>query len=92
MCSVSAVSEYYQNTYPNRNPFMTPAIPMPGSGGYVQPQSVVHTFDAETKDMLRQALRLLDKIDKRLGDVECMDDAKKSFLQSLDINPEHIGG
>lgn len=76
---------------------MSPATPMPGLGGlagYVPPQSVVHTFDAETKDMLRQALKLLDKIDKRLGDVECMDDAKAAFLATLGLTPEdiHEGG
>lgn len=98
MCSVSAVSSYYTETYPNRmnpNPFQglgPPAIPMPGIGGYQPPQTVVHQFDAETKDMLRQALKLLDKIDKKLGDVECMDEAKAAFLKSLDLDATNIGG
>jgi hypothetical protein len=92
MCSVSAVSDYYQNTYQNRiNPFqhgMT--VPGLGTGGYQPP--VVHTFDAETKEMMRQALILLDKIDKKLGDVECMDDAKAAFLKTLNLNPSDISG
>jgi len=90
MCSVSAVSQYYTETYPQRlNPFQQP-VPMPGLGG-LQPQ-IVHTFDAETKEMMRQALKLLDKIDKRLGDIECMDDAKKAFFQSLGMDATEIGG
>lgn len=88
MCSVSAVSDYYTNTYPNRinpNPFQGLGTPLHG----IQ-QPVVHTFDAETKDMLRQALKLLDRIDKRLGDVECMDDTKAAFLATLNLKPDDI--
>jgi hypothetical protein len=87
MCASSVISDYYQNTYPNRFNPVSPATYMPAL-----PQTVVHQFDAETKDMLRQALKLLDKIDKKLGDVECMDDAKKAFLATLGLNPEDIGG
>ena len=97
MCSVSVVSQYYTDTYPNRmnpqNPFMSPQpnpyMPMGPVGG--SQQTAVHTFDAETKQLMRQALILLDKIDKRLGDVECMDDAKAAFLKTLNLNPDDIG-
>ena len=89
MCSVSAVSDYYTNTYPNRinvqpmNPFQGMAQP---------PQPIVlSAMDAETKEMLRAALKLLDKIDKKLGDVECLDDAKKAFLATLNLDPDDIG-
>lgn len=91
MCSVSAVSDYYQNQYPNR---MGTGLPNPnpfGALGGLTP-AVVHTFDAETKDMMRKALILLDKIDKRLGDVECMDDAKAAFLKTLNLDPADISG
>jgi hypothetical protein len=89
MCSVSAVSAYYTDTYPNRlNPYQQ-AVPMPNLGGL---HPVVHTFDAETKEMMRQALKLLDKIDKRLGDIECLDDAKAGFMKALDLDPNNIGG
>lgn len=83
MCSVSAVSQYYTETFPNRQ-F--------GSllQGYQPP--VVHTFDAETKEWMRQALKLLDKIDKKLGDVECFDDAKAAFLKTLNLDPADISG
>lgn len=87
MCSVSAVSEYYQNTYPQRqNPFQQ----LGGIGGLQMP--VVHTFDAETKEMMRQALKLLDRIDKRLGDIECLDATKAEFMKALDLDPTNIGG
>lgn len=88
MCSVSAVSDYYMRQYPDRtgiNPFQ-PTMPMSPLTG---PLPVV---DSETKEMMRQALKLLDKIDKRLGDIECMDEAKKQFLKALDIDPASIGG
>lgn len=89
MCSVSAVSDYYTSTYPGRLTGPPPnAIGMPA---WTKPQEIVHTFDTETKDMLRQALRLLDKIDKRLGDVECMDETKAAFLATLGLKPEDIG-
>ena len=93
MCSVSAVSSYYTETYPNRGLPLGPSpygSPIGQLGGLV-PQ-VVHTFDAETKEMMRQALVLLDKIDKRLGDVECMDDAKAAFLKTLNLDPADISG
>ncbi len=88
MCSVSAVSDYYQNTYPNRLGYGQPSL---GGIGGLTPH-IVHTFDAETKEMMRQALVLLDKIDKKLGDVECMDEAKAAFLKTLNLDPADISG
>ncbi len=85
MCISSAVSDYYQNTYPARNPQMYPWVGTP-------PPPVVHSFDPETKDLLRQALKILDKIDKRLGDIECMDESKKAFLAAIGMKPEELGG
>jgi hypothetical protein len=92
MCSVSAVSDYYTRTYPDRfgiNPFQPgTAIGAPLGSGL----PTVPTVDAETKEMMRKVLQLLDKIDKRLGDVECMDEAKAEFLKGLDLDPNNIGG
>lgn len=86
MCAVSAVSDYYQTQWPNRlgtpNPF----------GQAVGFPNTVPTVDAETKEMMRKVLQLLDKIDKKLGDVECMDDAKVAFLKQLDLDPNNISG
>lgn len=93
MCSVSAVSDYYTRQYPDRfglNPFQNP-VPMPGLGLPNLPVNVP-TVDAETREMMRKVLQLLDKIDKKLGDVECMDEAKAQFLKSLDLDPNNIGG
>lgn len=95
MCSVSAVSDYYERQFPQRfgvNPFQInpyQSIPNPS----IQPQTMmVPTVDAETRDMMRKVLQLLDKIDKKLGDVECMDDSKAAFLKALDLDPNNIGG
>jgi len=88
MCSVSAVSDYYTRQYPDRfgiNPF----APVPASGLMVPSIQVV---DVETKEMMRKVLQLLDKIDKKLGDVECMDEAKAAFLKQLDLDPNNISG
>jgi hypothetical protein len=52
----------------------------------------IQVVDGETKEMMRRVLKLLDKIDKKLGDVECMDEAKAAFLKSLDLDPNNIGG
>lgn len=90
MCSVSEVSDYYTNTWPNRfnqpSPFQQPMA----TTGITQ--TIVPTVDAETKEMMRKVLQLLDRIDKKLGDVECMDAAKAEFLKSLDLDPNNIGG
>jgi len=83
MCATSAVSDYYQNIWPNRNPqnpnpFQQIQGPMSGLEG------VADALAAKEREELRRdmakVLSLLDKIDKRLGDVECMDEAKAAFL------------
>jgi len=68
MCATSAVSDYYLRQWPNTFP-NTP--------------SVIQVADEETKAMLRRALELLDKVDKRLNDIECMDEQKSAFLAKL---------
>jgi hypothetical protein len=94
MCSVSAVSDYYTNTYPGRLtplPMPYPAKPFPGLAD-VSPARTIQSFDPEVREMMRKALILLDKIDKRLGDVECMDEAKAAFLKTLNLDPADISG
>lgn len=94
MCSVSAVSDYYTRTYPDRFgvfPFSPTNVPTPLPS--TLPATVtVPVADAETREMMRQVLKLLDKIDKRLGDIECMDAEKAPFLKALDLDPESLGG
>jgi hypothetical protein len=87
MCASSAVSDYYMHTYPERfpqNPYPF-GNPLGGFGG---------TSDYETREMMRQVLVLLDKIDKRLGDIECKDEAKAAFYKSVgaDYQAEIKGG
>lgn len=92
MCATSAVSDYYTNTWPGRlgqpNPFqnVNPVQPMsPFSAPVVM-------VDSETREMMKQVLLMLDKIDKRLGDIECMDDKKAEFMKSVGLSPEDFGG
>ena len=66
MCSVSVISQYYQNQFPQQNH-----------------HSFFGVADDETKRMLRQAVALLDKVDKRLNDIECFDAEKAKFLAQL---------
>lgn len=85
MCSTSAVSDYYMNQWPNRYGQPSPFQQMGLSSAYP-------VVDSDTKEMMRKVLQLLDKIDKKLGDVECIDDAKAAFLKSLDLDPNNISG
>jgi hypothetical protein len=73
MCVYSAVSDYYTRTWPERHP----EKPMPFAP--------FGTADDETKRLLREALERLDKIDKRLGDVECHDEAKEKFKKMVGL-------
>jgi hypothetical protein len=43
----------------------------------------VQQFDLETKVLLLRAIEILDRIDKRLGDRECMDKSKEEFMKDL---------
>jgi hypothetical protein len=45
----------------------------------------VQNWDWETKQLLREALQRLDKIDKRLGDIECHDESKAALLKELGL-------
>lgn len=68
MCASSMVTDYYQRQWPQNWP---------------QTPNVLTVADEETKSMLRRALALLDKVDKRLGDIECLDKEKAEFLAAL---------
>jgi hypothetical protein len=41
------------------------------------------TWDDETKEMMRKIIELLDKVDKRLGDRECLDNQKQKFFEDI---------
>lgn len=69
MCAVSAVSDYYMKIPNVLGPNTWPPQPK--------------DMDDETKKMLREVIRRLDEIDKRLGDRECMDDKKQEFLKAI---------
>lgn len=67
MCAVSAVSDYYQTTWPQR--FPTNLQPWQDDPGLAQ--------------QLLDVVKRLEAIDKRLGDIECKDAEKERFLASL---------
>ncbi len=83
MCSVSAVSDYYRDrTLPHgwepiparANPFVQPYLPP------------VQQWDQEAKQLLREVLERLDKLDKRLGDIECHDESKAELRKQLGLS------
>lgn len=68
MCAVSMVVEYYGR----QNSPLNPLNPLP----VIQP---IVQWDLEAKELLREALRKLDQLDKRLGDLECNDLSKQKL-------------
>lgn len=71
MCVFSAVSDYYTKQWPQQPNQIYPTV-------FQHPQ-----MDDETKKLLLKAVEILDKIDKKLGDVECHDESKEEFLKQL---------
>ncbi len=47
------------------------------------------SWDEDTKEMMRKVIEMLDKIDKRLGDKDCMDDKKRQFFEYIDFSNPH---
>ncbi len=79
MCSVSMISDYYRDrTLPQGGQ------PMPAAAN---PFSLppIQQWDPEAKQLLREVLERLDKLDKRLGDIECHDDSKAALRKELDL-------
>lgn len=71
MCAVSAMSDYYLKTWPKRNPLN----PKPW------------TQNEEIRKDLQKVLKKLDEIDKKLQDVECLDEEKQTFLSEINYSP-----
>lgn len=40
-------------------------------------------WDEDTKKLMREVIKRLDEIDKRLNDKECMDDKKQEFFEAI---------
>lgn len=76
MCASSAVSDYYRDTYPNRFPTNPYPFAPPLQGGFA---------DIETREMMKKVIQLLEKIDKKLGDVECSDENKEAFKKQVGL-------
>jgi len=88
MCVVSAVSDYYTRPYQQiadewndliKNPIPMPAFPP------------VKDMSDEIRKELAEVIKRLDKIDKKLNDIECHDDAKKQFLTELKLTIDQNG-
>lgn len=77
MCTVSMIADYYdKRTWPGSPPFpYNPPAPLPP----------VPQWDEESKRLLREVLERLDKLDKRLGDIECNDIAKEKLFKQLGL-------
>ncbi len=58
---------------------------------YMEPQhpSVPnpYRFDNETKQALREIVRRLDELDKKLNDRECVDELKEQFFAIIEYSP-----
>lgn len=78
MCSVSVISEYYFY----QQPLMQTIPYAPVQRPYIPP---VQQWDQEAKQLLREVLERLDKLDKRLGDLECHDDSKAALRKELGL-------
>jgi len=80
MCAVSAVSDYYMQPrspfWPNYTPPSTTPVPV---------------IDEETKAILREIVKKLDEVDKKLGDRECMDAKKEEFFKVIGYTVDGIG-
>lgn len=50
---------------------------------FKMPEPERYQFDDDTKKMLREVVRRLDEIDKKLGDVECHDEKKAEFMKII---------
>jgi len=70
------VSDYYMRPLPTVIPNQVPT--------YIP----THSFDQEMKDMLKEVVKRLDEIDKKLKDRECMDDKKVAFFKVIGYSPE----
>jgi len=86
------ISDYYRdrtfpgNPYPNvYPPSVVPNSPVPNV--FIQPQlPPINVWDQESKQLLREVLERLDKLDKRLGDIECHDDSKAALRKELGLD------
>ena len=86
MCVVSAVSNYYRTRPPNYYP--------PDWRYYNEPHNrpvpPMVTRDPEAMELLRKAVELLDKLDKKIGDTECDDPIKQDFYKALGLNGDDL--
>jgi hypothetical protein len=83
MCSVSVVSDYYRD---RSRDWQT--IPMPGPMYPYNPAGPlppVSQWDRESKQLLREVIERLDKLDHRLRDIECHDKSKAELRRQLGL-------
>lgn len=82
MCSYSMIADYYGQRINPGYPYNQPINPQPFVQPYLPP---VQQWDAESKQLLREVLERLDKLDKRLGDIECHDESKDELKRQLGL-------
>lgn len=69
MCAVSAMFDYAQRNWPV-NPPQTQLVPV--------------VWDNEAVKLFKEIIDRLDKLDKKMGDKDCVDPAKATFMAGLD--------
>jgi hypothetical protein len=82
MCIVSMVSDHYQKHYPEWfepveiNPTVKPVI------------NIVRQMPDDIKEALRDIVKRLDEIDKKLNERDCHDDSKERFFKTIGLSEE----
>lgn len=81
MCATSYISDYYRDRAIPNNPWIQQPLQQPLTP-YLPP---INVWDQESKQLLREVLERLDKLDKRLGDIECHDESKAELRKQLGL-------
>lgn len=83
MCMVSMISDDY---FKRRPDWFIPEPIVPQQGPIVVKQGP----DEETKQLLREIIKKLDKLDKKEGLKDCMDETKKKFYKIIELDESEL--
>ena len=84
MCAVSAVHDYFRQR---------PSL-WPETGNiYTQPNTPqLNQWDRETFEQLKEVLRRLGEIDKKLGEPDCVDPRKEAWMAEVETRLQKLEG
>lgn len=74
MCASSVISDYYTSQFS----LQVPSNPTPWQS------------DPAVAQQLLEVLKRLDKLDKRLGDIECKNAEKAAFIKALEAAAKRV--